>query len=44
MKQPRDEFNASDYASRKRKIHRYHMIGYATAAIVALVAMLAFWK
>ena len=44
MKRPRDEFNVSDYVSRKRKIHRYHMIGYAVTAVVALVAMLVFWK
>ena len=44
MKEPDDEFNVSDYVSRKRKIHRYHMIGYAVTAVVALVAMLVLWK
>ena len=44
MKHFDDDFNASDYMSRKRKIHRYHMIGYTVTAIIAFVAMLVFWK
>ena len=39
-----EDFNVSDYVSRKRKIHRYHLIASAVAAIIALVAMAVFWK
>ena len=37
-----DDFNASDYERRKRKIHRRFMIGFAVTAIIALGVMLVF--
>ena len=44
MKKSDEDFNISEYVSQKRKIHRYHMIGYVVTAIVVLLTMAVVWN